>query len=200
MLNTVTGASNPAIVDFSTQNGSDPGTAAAGILAYLGALGVAGVFGGSTSVFGIDYRANGASGSLPVSFPTADYATLEAANTGDIPAWTAYSTSMGSGALEAIGTAVTVSLYTLTPGRKTTGRHYLPFIGEALNDGNGRLVSTAPGQIEQAYTSFIHGIDTSTYTGLVNLNAVVHSATAGDTLIATPKVSRNFSRLKTRTR
>lgn len=202
MQNTVTGAGNPAIVDFSVQSGTSIARSqvAAQILAYLGALGAAGVFGASTSVFGIDYIASGASGGVPLTFPVTEYAAQHAANAATTPAWTAYSTAMGSGSLEAIGIAVTVSLYTGIPGRASTGRHYLPYIGEALNDGNGRLVSTAPAQIEGAYLAFLLGIDSAGYVGGDSVNPVVFSATRGSTPITTPKVSRNFARLKTRTR
>jgi len=113
---------------------------------------------------------------------------------------TAYSINIGSGALEPLGTSLTVSLYSATAGRKTTGRHYLPWIADAIDDGNGRVVSTAPAQIEDAYDAFILGQTNATYTGITNLLPCVHSTVAGDTLIVTPRVSLNFARLKTRTR
>lgn len=206
MTNTVTGAGNPAIVDFWTQlnfGGAPAPGVVAGITAYIGALGVAGVFGASTVLFGIDYVAAGAHGALPCAFPTTEYGLYLADNAGVIPAWTAFGTGTGSGALEAIGIAVTCSLYTGIPGRSTTGRHYLPYIGEALNDGNGRLVSTAPAQIQAAYNAFLLGQTNATYDGssVIHLAPCVHSDKLGTaTDIVLPKVSRNFARLKTRTR
>lgn len=199
----VTGPTNPALItfDFNTVGGASDAETAAGIFAYWKALCVASVIGPACYATGIFKRPSGAAGGFPVPFPVTEYAALVAANPGAIPASTVYNNTTGGGtAFEPIGTAITVSLYTVVPGRKTTGRHYLPWIATDVNDGNGHLVVTAPGQIEDAYDAFIQGNTNSNYTGLVNLAPAVQSATAGTTNILTPKVSTNYARLKTRTR
>lgn len=198
----VTGPTNPAIVDFSFLSplNSTPADTAAGIIAYFAALGLAGVLGPNVAIAGLTRRQAGASGSTPVTFPTAEYAALDAANGANLPALTAYG-AIGQGtAFEAVGVSVTVSLYTTIPGRKTTGRHYIPWVSSDINDGNGKLVNTAAPQIEAAYASFIQGITTAPYVSGPNLDPCVHSATAGDHVVNVPVCSVNFARLKTRTR
>lgn len=202
LTNNAQGAANPAIVDFSVvSGGATEAEVAAGILAYFYALGLQDTFGTNAAVTGITKRLSGASGSTPVPFPTTEYATLKTANGADLPTLTAYNTVLGgTEAYAPLGTSITVSLYTATPGRKTTGRHYIPWVSQDTNDGNGRVASGYLALIVDAYTAFLLGVTSGTFVGVVDVSPSVQSATAGTNLITTPVASSSFARLKTRSR
>lgn len=201
LTNNAQGASNPAIMDFSIVSGGvTAAQAAAGIVGYCAVMDGQAIFGPNVSIIGISQRLSGAAGSTPVPFPVAAYAAIEAANT-FLPTYTAYGLlGATSGSYAPLGTSITLSLYSNTPGRKTTGRHYVPWVSVATNDGSGRVSGAAVAVVEDAYDAMIMGNSNGLATGVLDLVPAVQSATVGTNLIVTPKASTVFARLKTRTR
>jgi hypothetical protein len=133
-VNTAVGASNPAVVDFDFNTARSANECAAAILGYIGKIG--GSFAVGTQLTGITSRPGGAAGAVQMGWPTAEYANLVAV-AGAVP-WGAYGGIPGSvGALCPLGTSVSVSEISTTPGRHGRGRHYLPFfsVGNVVAGG-----------------------------------------------------------------
>lgn len=156
-----------------------------------------------TSFLSITKRVDTAAGSTPVPWPTAPYSALRADNS-NLAELGGYGATFGNDESAPVGTAWTESLYTAIPGRKTTGRLYVPWVN-LPSIVNGFPLSAGIVAIVQAYRTYLLGEDEDNG-GLPDvpppdsLQPVVHSATAGDTLITTPVVSSSFSSLKSRRR
>ncbi len=153
-----------------------------------------------TYIAGARVEEVGAAGSVPVPFPTATWDDLVAGNPGELPALTGYGQEMGSGAISALGTGLTISEYTAIPGRHTTGRIYTPYLRQAaLATATGLVLGTTIADTEEGYGLYILGSDPSN--NAIDLQAVVYSPTTlASTPITVPKVSVRPCRLKTRTR
>lgn len=82
-----------------------------------------------TVIVGLDYTPSGAAGGTPVPFPSTDYAAEHTAYPA-LPNLTAYGQNVGgAGFLAPLGTSVSVSEHTASPGPSGRGRHFIPFVG-----------------------------------------------------------------------
>jgi hypothetical protein len=160
----------------------------------------------STKLTGIQYRATLATVSVPVPFPTTEYAALYAANTAAWPKMvgiTGYGQALGEtgNALSPLGTSIVHTEYTATGGPSGRGRHYLPFVGKFSVTGGGTVEPTHRTGIEEAYNAFIRDGVTPNAAGCVDLQPVVENA-ARTTVkaITSTKVQPVFSNLESRRR
>ena len=192
--NSAMGVNNPAIMTFHFLDPVEPELDQ--VLAQAMAFYFYCSPGTNTFFHSARWAAGGADGSIPLSMPAAELAAIHAVYD-DVVALTNYGEVFGSGEISAAGVGGTCSLYTNIPGRSTTGRVYTPYLAESAI-ASGFVFSTARTGIELGYRTFIMGEDADA--PVVPLLPVVHSQTAGDTIIVNPSVSITPSRLKTRTR
>lgn len=201
MANSQAGSGNPTISTFHLLKPVPVSDAqvAAQLIACLNYYGRP----SGTSFQSITKRVDTAAGSTPVVWPTVEYSALQDDNP-DLAELGGYGATFGNDEAAPIGTSYTESLYTAIPGRKTTGRLYVPWVNLPAI-ASGVVLPAAQVAIVQAYHTYVLGQD-DTEGGLPDVPApdslqpVVHSASAGDTLIVTPVVSGTFASLKTRRR
>lgn len=194
--NSAAGVNNPAICTFHflSPSAGSQAECLAQCIAFMQFCSPA----AATFIHSARWTAAGAAGSTPMNFPVAEYATLQAADPTNLVALTAFGDTFGAGDMSAIGVGITVSLYTAVPGRKTTGRVYTPWLSEGAVT-SGYVTPGARNGAQVGYLGYVFG------NGLLNpavtaLGPVVHSATAGDTVVSAVTASLIPSRLKTRTR
>lgn len=195
------GLGNLAQVHFDIDIGNTQSDAerVASMIAYLSGPGDAAV---NTSVVAVTKIASGAAGGVPVPFPVAEYAAYVAADAFLVP-MTGYATAYGSGALATAGTSMTVALYTATPGRSGTGRHYRPYLSEGAIDGTGGVAAAYTAGVDEAYRACFFGTGGATWAAtplLATTRTAVYSPTAGVNDITTVKVSGVPARLRSRVR
>ncbi len=162
------------------------GAIAAQIIAYIGSVGD---MAAGTGITSIRTRVSTASGSVPIAWPTTEYNALRAI-VGSLPELGGYAATFGSGNPTAVGSSILVNEYTAVPSRATRGRHYRPWMSVNAQTNTGEVSTGFITGITGAYRALFLGVETT----------VVHSATAGDTLIRNVTVSSGIARLKTRTR
>ncbi len=195
------GSGNEAILDFDFLNPliATEGAIAAQIIAYIGSVGD---MAAGTGITSIRTRVSTASGSVPIAWPTTEYNALRAI-VGSLPELGGYAATFGSGNPTAVGSSILVNEYTAVPSRATRGRHYRPWMSVNAQTNTGEVSTGFITGITGAYRALFLGVET---TGTVwddialDCQPVVHSATAGDTLIRNVTVSSGIARLKTRTR
>lgn len=153
--NTAIGAGNLSINTFHVQATAGPTVAQAA--AQLFAFCCYGSKAVNSFIDSILWTPAGAAGAVPVAFPTAELVVLQANDAG-LPAIGAYGAVFGSGDLTPIGTSITFTKYSSTPGRHATGRNYLPFIRVGAVETNGTLKAASKLDIEQAWTIYSRGI------------------------------------------
>ncbi len=143
----------------------------------------------------------GSDGAIPLPWPADEYDILQAADSANLPDLADYGSTFGSGGITALGTGLTVSEYSIVPGRSTTGRIYTPYLrASALNSVDGLVASATISTVQTGYRAYILGTEPSVPDAEA-LGAVVYSPKLGTTqLITNPKVSVRPCRLKTRTR
>ncbi len=153
-----------------------------------------------TYIAGARVEEVGAAGSTPIAWPTATWNDLVDGDDGNLPALTGYGQDLGTGAISALGTGLTLSEYTQIPGRHTTGRIYTPYLRQAaLATATGLVLGTTITGVEAGYEAYILGGDLNP--NAIDLQAVVYSpSTLASTPITVPKCSVRPCRLKTRTR
>jgi hypothetical protein len=158
-----------------------------------------------TKLVGIDYRATLSTVSVPVAFPTAEYAAFYAANVAAFPKMvgiTGYGQDLGEtgNPLAPLGTSIVVSEYTATGGPSGRGRHFLPFIGAYSVTGGGYVQPTHRAALKEYYERLL--MDGVTVTAPWEpLQPVVENA-AGTTVknITNVKAQPVFSNLESRRR
>jgi hypothetical protein len=158
-----------------------------------------------TKLVGIQYTPTLSTLSVPVAFPTAEYAALYAATVGDYPkivGITNYGQDLGEtgNPLAPLGTSIVVSEYTATGGPAGRGRHFLPFTGAFSVTGGGFVQPTHRAGVEALYVAFILGQSPDTVIPQ-QLQPVVENA-AGTTVknVLNVKAQPVFSNLKSRRR
>lgn len=133
------------------------------IIAYFAA--VSGGMGSGTRIAGLSERPSGTPGFTPLAFPTAAYAATVAAAASDgitVPAMASgYATSLGSGVLAPLGTSISVSERTATPGPTGRGRHFLPFVSQGIISAGGTVGTGHLAIIEDCANEFFLGVDPS---------------------------------------
>lgn len=152
--NLAVGAGNLSINTFHVQ--ATAGPTVAQVAAQLFAFCCYGSKAVNSYIDRIEWTPAGAAGAVPVAFPTAELVVLQANDAG-LPAIGAYGAVFGSGDLTPIGTSITLSKYSSTPGRHATGRNYLPFIRVGAVETNGQLKAASKLDIEQAWTIYSFG-------------------------------------------
>lgn len=140
LVNTDVGPANTAQVGFSAAAVGWSAQKLAQVLGYFGALGSAGMIAVHTAVQAADQRAFGSAGNVPQAFPAAEYADLVTAASAvgiSMPSMTDYGDTFGVGNLAPLGTSISVSEVTATPGRSGRGRHFVPFVSRNAVDTDG---------------------------------------------------------------
>jgi hypothetical protein len=123
---------------------------AARILAFGNVLGANGVIAGSTTCAEIISRPVGSAGGTHVPFPTAEYVALHALYA-TVGTYTAYTQTIGGGVLCPLGTSVSLSKLTATPGKTGRGRYFLPFCGVSMVATDGSVDAFGRSIIEQEF-------------------------------------------------
>jgi hypothetical protein len=208
--NTAIPANNPQLVDFDCDlsiHSTSTDEVAARLYVYFARLAVANVIDHGTSIVGISYRAPGSAGGVPLSFPTARVTSF--LNIVNAAPWNWATTDVGfgtvlpgSGPLAPLGTSISVSERSATPGPTGRGRHFLPFItSQAVNPG-GQVGSGQLADIKQAYGTCFLGLDsTGAGGGPVTVNPLItNAARTTDHPIVSVKPQPVFSNLESRRR
>lgn len=199
--NYAAGLGNSALV---TAHFASPGVtveeAAAQLFLYARTYWPVGV---GTWVEGIEFRANGSAGSIAVPFPLDEVNAIRAAVPG-FPTDVAYGQTFGAGDLTPSGTAILVQELTASPGRRSTGRHYVPFISASVVNAGGGLDSTEAGLLPQRYMNMMRN-PSGTFPAVVkDLSPIVRSKFpvpgGTDYLIQGAVCSSNFATLRSRKR
>ena len=153
--NTNVNPDNYQLIDFTSNTVSNSQQHLAEVLAYIAKIG--GHFADGTQVVAAWTRVAGSAGAVELDFPSTDYAAIRTAvGGGVIPAWAAYGAIPGaSGVLTPLGTSVSVSLFTATPGRAGRGRHFLGFLGAQCVSAGGQFASVNINETIDAYDTFI---------------------------------------------
>jgi hypothetical protein len=155
--NDLIGPANKAQVGFAFNTALSVEQCAAAIVGYLG--GIQGAFATGTKLVALKARGAGTVGAISLGFPVVEYNALRALATGSFPAITSYGTLPGSlvgggGSLAPLGTSLSVTEQTLTPGPRGRGRHYLPYMAAGNVAANGgastALVTLVKSQWEKA--------------------------------------------------
>jgi hypothetical protein len=197
ITNDAIGAGNPAQVhfDFDTTSIGSTEDLAAACIAFVSGASAAAV---NSRIVGVNYRASGAAGAIPVAFPVTEYASIVAAN-GFLTAMGAYAVAYGIGALAPAGSSETLSLYTALAGRAGTGRIYLPWVGSSFVTGTGGLDPAYVAGMEEAYLAMFLGTPGATWDNVsASLKPAVQSSTAGTHVITAVKGSAVIANLHSR--
>lgn len=183
-VNTSVDPGNYQLVDFDrSPSGGTPTDAqiAAQLAAYFALTGSQ-VCASGTQIESISVRHSGSPGLVAIPFPTTEYAAIVAAVIaagGTIPGMGAgYGANFGAGALSPLGTSISVTELTATPGPTGRGRHFLPFINTGCVSAAGGLLATQQAFIRSAWDDMIFGIDGAgaPFPPMVNLSPVVTDA------------------------
>jgi hypothetical protein len=157
LTNTAVAQDNYQIVDFDFD--ATTGTEAecvAGVIAYLASCGASDAIAEGTSIVEVTTREAADPGGVPQPFPVAAYtALLASATPPPTPGVLAFPIGLGGGALAPLGTSISVSERTLTPGPHGRGRHFLPFTPVDAVNGGGQLIPAIAALIETYYDEFI---------------------------------------------
>lgn len=156
MTNDNVNPDNYQLIDFALQGTGTDAENAAVILAYIALIG--GHFADHTNVTGMQVRAAGSAGALDIGWPTSAYDALVADAGTSVPAWSGYGEIPGaSGVLTPLGTSVSVSLYTATPGPTGRGRHFLGFLGAQCVSAGGTFNPVNITETQDAYSLMFFG-------------------------------------------
>jgi hypothetical protein len=208
MTNDITGALNPALVDFTfPQPGGgapDVEELAARVIAYL-AISMYSAGSGLTSITGCRaiLRPSGTFSDLP--FPAAEYQALRTSwgELTGLPGMTAYSqvSITGGGQPSGRGDSVCVNTKAASGGRKGNGRHFLPFTDKGAIDGQGLINTALINLITRHYDEAFLGVHHFAETTLASVNPGVFSKLDGVLRpITIAKPSQIPSRLRSRTK
>jgi hypothetical protein len=133
--------------------------AAAGMIAYV--VKARGAFLASgTLITRVQWREHGTGGFIDVPFPDALYNDMVDVDSDLVHMHDYADTVLGaSGGLAPVGTSVCVTEYSAGFGRRSRGRHFLPFVNKAKVDGNGLFAAEDIALVEAAYNSYILNLD-----------------------------------------
>lgn len=110
----------------------------------------------NTRITGVTFEANGAAGAVPCTFDSFWWSALQAAFPAyGAPAQTAFGFAFGSGSLTPLGTSITCLEDTGVPGRRSTGRKYLPYVSTGFVTAAGILNATAVANIGLNYKEIL---------------------------------------------
>lgn len=161
-------SANYALIDFDFRS-TDLSMEQLGalVITYCEVMGGRGILGDDTILQGVQQRAIGTAGFLPLPYPVTQASTAMADyNTEFSTALTsagAYGVTLGAGVLAPLGTSVSVSEITGHAGRTGRGRHFLPYVSAGAVDSSGQLLSAGRTYVEQAYNFLI--LDNTTFSG-----------------------------------
>jgi hypothetical protein len=148
-----------------------------------------------TYVAGIERGADAPGPTLPQTFPTAEYATLQAADTNILP-MTAFGDLYGTGALAPLGVGQVLSKRSTTPGRTGRGRMTTPWLRTAAVASNGIGVVANLQFLVDGWFEYLMGDNTGTGMGVgIDLAPYIYpSASPIVNVTATTRLGRVRSR------
>lgn len=110
----------------------------------------------NSRISGVSYLADGSLGSVPCNFDASYWSDLRTQFPAyGAPAQTNFNFAFGAGALTPLGTSALFLEDTATPGRRSTGRKYLPFVSASFVTASGELSATAQSNMETNYTTLL---------------------------------------------
>ena len=201
LLNDAVGASNPAIMTFHSSIVNQVGLEAAAM--QIAAWIVGGCpLAQNSRITGVLAQAHGAAGGIAVPFDPDLWADIDGASGGSVlPAMTQWGTAFGSGGLAPLGTAITVTEHTASPGRSHTGRVFLPFPQQGIVSAAGTVSDAASGNIIGQWNTFLrNGVESTSGMSPVELVVKGEDTVDVDAQITHVTVSTLFGFLRSRRR
>lgn len=188
------GSTNPAQTVFHIASVASDAQIAAQLIAFAQYMLPA----ADTSVSRVLTGVDAPGPTLPVPFPTAEYAVL-VADDANLTAMTAYGTVYGDNPLTALGVGAVMSKRTATPGRHGLGRLTTPWLPTTWVDAGGQLASGGPAIIVSGWDAYLMG-STTAVPGVTatDLQPFVYAAGAAIHPITVVTVSSDLGRLRSR--
>jgi hypothetical protein len=156
------GPKNRAQVGFAFNTALSWAECQAAIVGYLAGLG--NFFAVGTKLTALKVRGAGTVGAISAPFPTVEYAALRALSNASFPEMTAYGTipntlSGWGGGLCPLGSSISVTESTLTPGPRGRGRHFLPYQALGYVAANGGVGTVIIAKIKEQYDKAMGFVD-----------------------------------------